>query len=77
MAAMTAVSLLQTGIVSHLPAPLLENFDSDKVNSSDTAYKLGVPDGAVSLASPSVPISLSPRTAAHAGVIKVARRQRA
>jgi len=26
-------------------------FDSDKVNSSDTAYALGVPDGTISLAS--------------------------
>lgn len=50
-AAMAAVTLLQTGIVRHLPDPPLEGFDSDKVNSSDTAYMLGVPDGAVSLAS--------------------------
>ncbi len=49
--AMTAVTLLQTGIVKHLPDPPLPNFDSDKVNSSDTAYALGVPDGALSLAS--------------------------
>ncbi|CAN5642090.1 hypothetical protein BH24ACI2_BH24ACI2_16170 [soil metagenome] len=51
MAAMTAVSLLQTGIVKHLPDPPIDNFDSDKVNSSDTAYALGVPDGTLSLAS--------------------------
>ncbi len=51
MGAMTAVTLLQTGIVKHLPDPPLPGFDSDKVNSSDTAYALGVPDGAVSLAS--------------------------
>ena len=50
-AAMTAVSLLQTGIVRHLPDPPLDSFDSDKVNSSDTAYALGVPDGTLSLAS--------------------------
>lgn len=49
--AMTAVSLFQTGIVRHLPDPPLESFDSDKVNSSDTAYQLGVPDGTLSLAS--------------------------
>ncbi len=48
---MTAVSLFQTGIVRHLPDPPLESFDSDKVNSSDTAYQLGVPDGTLSLAS--------------------------
>lgn len=51
MAAMAAVSLLQTGVVKHLPDPPLESFDSDKVNSSDTAYMLGVPDGTLSLAS--------------------------
>ena len=51
MASMTAVTLLQTGIVRHLPDPPLDNFDSDRVNSSDTAYGLGVPDGTLSLAS--------------------------
>lgn len=51
MGAMTAVSLFQTGVVKHLPDPPLESFDSDKVNSSDTAYMLGVPDGTLSLAS--------------------------
>jgi uncharacterized membrane protein len=50
MASMAAVSLLQTGIVKHLPDPPLRGFDSDKVNSSETAYRLGVPDGTVSLA---------------------------
>ena len=51
IAAMTAVSLFQTGIVEHLPDPPIDGFDSDKVNSSDTAYALGVPDGTLSLAS--------------------------
>lgn len=51
IAAMTAVSLFQTGIVKHLPDPPVDGFDSDKVNSSDTAYALGVPDGTLSLAS--------------------------
>lgn len=50
MGAMAAVTLFQTGIIKHLPDPPLESFDSDKVNSSDTAYALGVPDGTVSLA---------------------------
>ena len=49
--AMTAVSLFQTGIIEHLPDPPLSSFDSDKVNSSDTAFALGVPDGTLSLAS--------------------------
>src|SRR5947209_2892629 len=47
---MAAVSLLQMGVVKHLPDPPLDSFDSDKVNSSDTAYQLGTPDGALSLA---------------------------
>lgn len=59
MAAMTAVSLLQTGIVHHLPDPPLESFDSDKVNSSDTAYMLGVPDGTLSLTSLAANIPLA------------------
>ena len=45
MGAMGAVSLLQMGVIRHLPDPPLRGFDSDKVNSSDTAYALGVPDG--------------------------------
>lgn len=49
LVSMGAVSLLQTGIVKHLPDPDLPGFDSDKVNSSDTAYALGVPDGTLSL----------------------------
>ena len=59
IAAMTAVTLLQTGIVRHLPDPPIEGFDSDKVNSSDTAYALGVPDGALSLASLAANIPLA------------------
>ena len=50
MASMTAVTLLQTGIVKHLPDPPFGDFDSDRVNSSDTAYRLGAPDGSISLA---------------------------
>ena len=49
MASMTAVTLLQTGIVKHLPDPPVGNFDSDRVNSSDTAYRFGVPDGSFHL----------------------------
>lgn len=59
MGAMTAVSLFQTGIVKHLPDPPLPDFDSDKVNSSDTAYALGVPDGTLSLASLAANIPLA------------------
>jgi uncharacterized membrane protein len=59
MASMAAVTLLQMGIVKHLPDPPVGNFDSDKVNSSDTAYKLGAPDGSISLASLAVNIPLA------------------
>jgi uncharacterized membrane protein len=51
IASMTAVTLLQTGIIKHLPDPPVGNFDSDRVNSSDTAYRFGLPDGTISLAS--------------------------
>lgn len=59
MASMAAVTLLQTGIVKHLPDPPLESFDSDKVNSSDTAYSLGAPDGTLSLAGLAVNVPLA------------------
>jgi len=51
MAALGTVSLFQTGVIEHLPDPPIPGFDSDKVNSSDTAYALGVPDGTLSVAS--------------------------
>ena len=51
MASMAMVSLFQTGVIQHLPDPPLGRFDSDKVNSSETAYHWGVPDGTVSMAS--------------------------
>ncbi|MGI8670571.1 MAG: vitamin K epoxide reductase family protein [Aridibacter sp.] len=57
--AMTAVTLFQTGIIKHLPDPPLDSFDSDKVNSSDTAYALGTPDGTLSLASLAANIPLA------------------
>jgi uncharacterized membrane protein len=59
MTSMAAVSLLQTGVVKHLPDPPLHNFDSDKVNSSDTAYALGTPDGTLSLAGLAVNLPLA------------------
>ncbi len=51
MAAMAPVSLLQTGIVRHLPDPPVGKFHSDETNLSDAAYRLGVPDGTLALAS--------------------------
>lgn len=59
MASMTAVSLLQTGLIQHLPDPPVEGFDSDKVNLSDDAFQFGVPDGTVSLASLAANIPLA------------------
>lgn len=59
MGAMAAVTLFQIGVIKHLPDPPIEDFDSDKVNSSDTAYALGVPDGAMSLASLAANIPLA------------------
>ena len=50
MGNMAVVTLLQIGVVKHLPDPPLHSFDSDKVNSSETAYALGTPDGTLSLA---------------------------
>ena len=50
MASMTAVSLLQTGIVKHLPDPPVKGFDSDRVNTSETAYRFGLPDGTLAVA---------------------------
>ncbi len=58
-ASMAAVTLLQTGIVKHLADLPLPGFNSDKVNSSDTAYALGVPDGTLSLASLATNIPIS------------------
>ncbi len=51
MASMTAVTLLQTGLIKHLPDPPIKGFNSDQVTLSRTAFALGVPDGTLSLAS--------------------------
>ena len=45
-AAGIAVSLYQTGVISHLPDPPVGPFDSDRVDASDYAYKRAqTPDG--------------------------------
>jgi uncharacterized membrane protein len=59
MASIAMVSLFQTGLLTHLPDPPLEGFNAEKVNSSDTAYHLGVPDGTVSLAGHATNIALA------------------
>jgi uncharacterized membrane protein len=51
MASMAATSLLQTGVIRHLPDPPPQGFHSDSVNLSQTAVPLGMPDGTLALAS--------------------------
>ena len=43
--AMLIVTLFQMGIIPHLPDPPGAVFNSDKVNSSEQAYRFGLPDG--------------------------------
>ncbi len=40
------ITLYQSGILKHLPDLPFKPFDSDFVNGSETAYKMGAPDGA-------------------------------
>ena len=42
-----------------LPDPPVKGFDSDRVNSSETAYKLGAPDGTLSLATLAMNVPLA------------------
>ncbi len=49
IASMAATSLLQLGVVKHLPDPPLPGFDSDKVNLSPHAFPFGMPDGPLAL----------------------------
>ena len=51
MASMAATSLLQIGVIRHLPDPPLKGFNSDKVNLSREAFPLGIPDGTLALTS--------------------------
>jgi uncharacterized membrane protein len=44
-----AASLLQTGVIKHLPDPPVGNFDADKVITSDEAYVFGIPDATLAL----------------------------
>jgi uncharacterized membrane protein len=59
MASMVPVTMLQTGVVHHLPDPPIKGFHSDAANSSLIAYKFGVPDGAMSVASFAVNVPLA------------------
>jgi uncharacterized membrane protein len=71
MAAMTGVALLQTGIIKRLPGLPVRGFDARRVVLSDTAFALGVPDGALSVASLAANLPL-----AAAGGAERARRHR-
>lgn len=59
IASMGVVSLFQSGVTKHLKDPPLRDFDSDKVNSSDTAYGWGMPDAPISIVSHSVNLALA------------------
>lgn len=49
IASMAATTLLQTGVIRHLPDPPLPGFDSDKVNLSKRAFPFGIPDGPLAM----------------------------
>jgi uncharacterized membrane protein len=59
IAAMGIVTLLQSGLVKHLPDPPIGNFHSDKVNSSHEAYRRGTPDAPLAIAAHSVNMVLA------------------
>jgi uncharacterized membrane protein len=60
LAAMTMVSLFQTGLIHHIPdLPNRALFDSAKVNSSEQAYKFGLPDGPFVMVSLAITIVLA------------------
>jgi uncharacterized membrane protein len=59
IASMAIVTLFQSGAVKHLPDPPIEGFDSDEVNSSDTAFGWGMPDAPLSIVSHAVNIALA------------------
>ena len=61
IAAMGVVSLLQTGLVRHLPDPPTKkpDFDSDKVNTSRQAYSYGMPDAPLTIAAHAVTLAIA------------------
>lgn len=58
IAAMTAVTLYQTGVIRHLPNPPLDGFDADHVNRP-TAAAWGAPDGFAQMRSHAVSMALA------------------
>ena len=59
MGVMMPIVLFQTGLIEHLPDVPGALFNSDKVNSSDQAYRFGVPDGTLVIASLAVTVVLA------------------
>ena len=59
IAMMSLTTLLQIGIVRHLPDPPLRRFDTKKVNSSDEAYSYGGPDSPINILTHSVNLVLA------------------
>lgn len=49
LAAFVPIVLRQVGLIRHLPDPPLRSFNSDKINLSDSAFRIGIPDGALGL----------------------------
>lgn len=64
------ISLYQTGVIKSLPDAPFDIFDSNKVNASKDAYKMGVPDGPVS----AVAYALTMVLASAGGSEEVARK---
>lgn len=59
-AALSIISLYQTGLIKHVPEPPLPGFNADKVNASPDAYAtLNMPDGPLGMASYAVTIMLA------------------
>lgn len=56
---MAIISLFQTGVIEHLPDPPIPGFNSEQVNSSDTAFRYGVPDGTFGFASLAINLPLA------------------
>jgi uncharacterized membrane protein len=59
IAAMGVVTLLQSGLVRHLPDPPVGKFHSDKVNSSHEAYRRGTPDAPLAITAHAVNLTLA------------------
>ncbi len=61
MASMAVVTLLQMGILRHLPDPQTStpNFDTDKVNTSEEAFSYGMPDAPLTIAAHAASLAIA------------------